>query len=55
MIEIVVNSVLDQTPLTEQVAQLAQETYNSDVFVSLLNNLHRLDFEVTLMLLNIHR
>ncbi|KAL9963438.1 hypothetical protein ACROYT_G026949 [Oculina patagonica] len=35
----------DQAPLTEHVAQLAQETYNSDIFLALLPLLHRLDFE----------
>lgn len=35
----------DQAPVSEAVAQLAQETYNSDVFQLLLLHLHRLDFE----------
>ena len=40
------NFVLDQAPLSEQVAQLAQEFYNSGIFELLVDNLHRLDFEV---------
>ncbi|KAJ7376988.1 Calcium-binding protein 39-like [Desmophyllum pertusum] len=35
----------DQGPQTEQVAQLAQEMYNHDLFIHLLRQLHRLDFE----------
>lgn len=35
----------DQGPLTEQVAQLAQESYSNDLFQALLAHLHRLDFE----------
>lgn len=35
----------DQGPVTEQVAQLAQETYSHDVFSHLLTELHKLDFE----------
>ena len=44
-----VQFVVDQAPLTEQVAQLAQEIYNGDVFQELINHLHRLDFEVTVI------
>jgi len=40
------NFVLDQAPLSEQVAQLAQEFYNNGIFELLVDNLHRLDFEV---------
>lgn len=35
----------DQAPLSEQVAQLAQEFYNNGIFELLVDNLHRLDFE----------
>ena len=37
---------LDSGPQTELVAQLAQEFYNSDVLLNLINNLGKLDFEV---------
>lgn len=43
------NSVLDQPPLSEQVAQLAQEVYSSDLLEGLVKNLKRLDFEVRLL------
>lgn len=36
----------DQEPQTEVVAQLAQELYSSDMLLQLVDNLHRLDFEV---------
>lgn len=36
----------DQEPQTEMVAQLAQELYSSDMLLQLVDNLHRLDFEV---------
>lgn len=35
----------DQDPLTELNAQLAQEMYNSDMLVLLIENLHKVDFE----------
>lgn len=35
----------DQPPLSEQVAQLAQEVYSSDLLEGLVKNLKRLDFE----------
>lgn len=35
-----------QEPQTEQVAQLAQETYNANVLPMLIKNLVKLDFEV---------
>ncbi|EDV29211.1 Calcium-binding protein 39-like [Trichoplax sp. H2] len=35
----------DQEPQTEQVAQLAQEIYNFDLLLFLVNHLHRLEFE----------
>lgn len=35
----------DQGPVTEQVAQLAQEIYTLDIFLDLLRELHKLDFE----------
>ncbi|KAI8515196.1 PREDICTED: calcium-binding protein 39-like isoform X1 [Branchiostoma belcheri] len=35
----------DQEPVTELVAQLAQEMYNSDMIITLINNLHKIDFE----------
>lgn len=38
--------VVDQAPLTENVAQIAQEMYNLDLFEPLLQQLYRLDFEV---------
>ena len=37
---------LDSGPQTELVAQLAQEFYNLDVLLHLINNLGKLDFEV---------
>lgn len=37
---------VDQEPQTELVAQLAQEFYNGTIYISLLNNLTKLDFEV---------
>ena len=37
---------LDSGPQTELVAQLAQEFYNNDVLLHLINNLGKLDFEV---------
>ena len=39
----------DQEPQTEMVAQLAQELYSSDMLLQLVDNLHRLDFEVSCM------
>lgn len=41
----------DQEPQTELTAQLAQEFYNHDMLVLLVNNLSRLDFEVSIHLL----
>lgn len=35
----------DQDPQTELVAQLSQEFYNYDLFLPLINDLHKLDFE----------
>ncbi|RMX42098.1 hypothetical protein pdam_00001304 [Pocillopora damicornis] len=35
----------DQGPVTEHVAQLAQEIYNCDLFKTLIQHLHKLDFE----------
>ena len=32
--------------MTEHVAQLAQEIYNCDLFKTLIQHLHKLDFEV---------
>lgn len=37
---------LDQEPQTELAAQLAQEFYNVDMPLHLVNNLGKLDFEV---------
>lgn len=37
----------EQEPQTELTAQLAQEFYNQDMLVHLVENLPRLDFEVT--------
>ena len=37
----------DQEPQTEMVALLAQELYQNDMLLTLIANLHRLDFEVT--------
>ncbi|XP_035694169.1 calcium-binding protein 39-like isoform X2 [Branchiostoma floridae] len=34
-----------QEPVTELVAQLSQEMYNSDMIITLINNLHKIDFE----------
>lgn len=36
----------DKEPQTEAVAQLAQELYNTDLLISLIANLQRIDFEV---------
>lgn len=36
----------DKEPQTEPVAQLAQELYNSGLLVTLIANLHLIDFEV---------
>lgn len=36
----------EQEPQTELTAQLAQEFYNQDMLVHLVENLPRLDFEV---------
>ena len=38
----------DKEPHTEAVAQLAQELYNTDLLITLIANLHRIDFEVLL-------
>ena len=38
----------DQEPQTELTAQLAQEFYNHDMLVHLVENLPRLEFEVSL-------
>ncbi|XP_019938080.1 calcium binding protein 39, like 1 [Paralichthys olivaceus] len=35
----------DKEPQTEAVAQLAQELYNTDLLITLIANLHRIDFE----------
>uniref|UniRef100_A0A3B4A1J0 Uncharacterized protein n=1 Tax=Periophthalmus magnuspinnatus TaxID=409849 RepID=A0A3B4A1J0_9GOBI len=35
----------DKEPQTEAVAQLAQELYNTNLLISLIENLHRIDFE----------
>ena len=39
----------DQEPQTELTAQLAQEFYNHDMLVHLIDNMPRLDFEVQLL------
>lgn len=39
--------VLDQDPQTELVAQLSQEFYANDIFLSIVKNLSKLDFEVS--------
>jgi len=36
----------DKEPQTEAVAQLAQELYNTNLLISLIANLQRIDFEV---------
>ena len=36
----------EQEPQSELAAQLAQEFYNHDMLLHLVQNLHRLDFEV---------
>lgn len=36
----------DKEPQTEAVAQLAQELYNTNLFIALIANLQRIDFEV---------
>ena len=36
----------EQDPQTELVAQLAQEMYNNNMLLLLINNLHKIDFEV---------
>lgn len=36
----------EKEPQMEAVAQLAQELYSTNLFVSLIGNLHRIDFEV---------
>lgn len=36
----------DKEPQTEAVAQLAQELYNTNLLIALIENLHRIDFEV---------
>ena len=38
----------DQEPQTEVTAQLAQEVYNHDILNLLINNLTKVDFEVSL-------
>ncbi|XP_068685929.1 calcium-binding protein 39-like [Montipora capricornis] len=45
VMKIILHGTGDQPPLSEQVAQLAQEFYTSNVFISLITHLHRLDFE----------
>lgn len=40
---------LDQDPQAELVAQLAQEYYNHNIFLLLVNSLSKFDFEVSLM------
>lgn len=37
----------DKEPQTEAVAQLAQELYNTNLFIALIANLQKIDFEVT--------
>lgn len=37
----------DKEPQTEAVAQLAQELYNTNLLISLIANLQRIDFEVS--------
>ena len=37
---------VDQEPQTELVAQLAQEMYNSNILITLVNDLYLIDFEV---------
>lgn len=36
----------DKEPQTEAVAQLAQELYNTNLLISLIANLQKIDFEV---------
>ena len=38
----------DQEPQTELVAQLSQEMYNNNMLFLLIQNLHKVDFEVIL-------
>lgn len=40
----------DKEPQTEAVAQLAQELYNTNLLISLIANLQRIDFEVSFFL-----
>ena len=40
----------DQEPHTESCAQLAQEMYNNNMLLLLIQNLHRIDFEVCTVL-----
>ena len=37
----------DKEPQTEAVAQLAQELYNTNLLITLIANLQRIDFEVS--------
>ena len=37
----------DHEPQTEQIAQLAQEVYNSSLLLFLIKHLSRIDFEVS--------
>ncbi|XP_046568927.1 calcium-binding protein 39-like [Haliotis rubra] len=43
--KLMVYGTADQEPLSEQVAQLAQEMYLNDIFKLLIFNLHKIDFE----------
>lgn len=45
----------DKEPQTEAVAQLAQELYNTNLLISLIANLQRIDFEVHIIAFEMFR
>ena len=41
--------ILDQEPQAELIAQLSQEYYSSNIFLALIDNISKLDFEVRVL------
>jgi len=46
-IKLILYGTADQEPQQEVIAQLSQEFYNSGVILTLIQSLHRVDFEVS--------
>ena len=46
LMKVMLYGMADQEPHSESCAQLAQEMYNNDMLLLLIQNLHRIEFEV---------